>query len=284
MNTLWDLARAKNFKAKRVSSWDKTGRNRDCISISPNSKAIIADIQGPGIISHIWFTASCDEDKDYLRKLLFRAYWDEEKNASIDTPVGDFFGIGHGCVKSYQCFPFNMSTYTHRNSHGGKAAMNCFFSMPFQKHAKLEIVNEGEVPLRSFFYYIDYQEHRKFEDLLYFHAKWRRENPCSGWKGEGSVRGSLEWRRRVAAEDGVNLTGEENYVILEAEGKGHYVGCNLSVDNLFRGWWGEGDDMIFIDGEKWPPSLHGTGTEDYKKYGRIPRPSGRGNLFRKMWT
>ncbi len=102
---------------------------------------------------------------------------DEEKNASVDTPVGDFFGIGHGCTNSYECFPFHMSA--HGQGHGGKTAMNCFFSIPFQKRAKLEIVNECEIPVRSFFYYIDYQEHAKLEDLLYFHANCRSDDYSS---------------------------------------------------------------------------------------------------------
>jgi len=260
MYLLENLLKEQKFRAKRVSSWDKTGRNRDAITIEPQSAVTLAEINKPGMISHIWFTISC-EDKDYLRKLLFRAYWDGEKNPSIDSPVGDFFGVGHGCVTSYQCFPFNMST--NKAGYGGNAAMNCFFPMPFQKKAKLEIVNDCEVPVRSFYYYIDYQETPTPPDYLYFHAKWRRENPCPGWKGKGSVWQSKGWRKRMEGKEGVNLTGEDNYLFLHAEGKGHYVGCNLSIDNLYKGWWGEGDDMIFVDGEKWPPSLHGTGSEDY---------------------
>ena len=67
---------------------------------------------------------------------------------------------------------------------------------------------------------------------------------------------------------GVNLTGDENYVALEATGKGIYVGLVLNVDNFNvsnqqHPWFVEGDDMIFIDGESWPPSIHGTGLEDY---------------------
>ncbi|MDX6235182.1 MAG: hypothetical protein QOH68_4349 [Nocardioidaceae bacterium] len=60
-----------------------------------------------------------------------------------------------------------------------------------------------------------------------------------------------------------NLDGARNYVVLDVEGEGHYLGCNLSVYHRQGTWWGEGDDMIFIDGDTWPPSLHGTGTEDY---------------------
>jgi hypothetical protein len=51
--------------------------------------------------------------------------------------------------------------------------------------------------------------------------------------------------------------------MLETKGRGHYIGCNLSVTNFTRNWWGEGDDMIWVDGYKWPPDLHGTGSEDY---------------------
>ncbi len=60
-----------------------------------------------------------------------------------------------------------------------------------------------------------------------------------------------------------NLDGADNYVALETEGRGHYVGCTLAVRHFQGSWWGEGDDMIFIDDDTWPPSLHGTGMEDY---------------------
>jgi hypothetical protein len=59
-----------------------------------------------------------------------------------------------------------------------------------------------------------------------------------------------------------NLDGEGNYVFLEAQGRGHYVGVTQSIFQNQDGWWGEGDDMIFIDGEK-RPSINGTGSEDY---------------------
>jgi hypothetical protein len=95
-----------------------------------------------------------------------------------------------------------------------------------------------------------------------FHAQFRRENPCDGISDEGMTNDEFQLR-------GENLSGDGNYVILEAEGEGHYVGCNLNIQNLREtgmnnfNWYGEGDDMIFVDGEPFPPSLHGTGTEDY---------------------
>jgi hypothetical protein len=95
-----------------------------------------------------------------------------------------------------------------------------------------------------------------------FHAQWRRQNPADGISDQGMTNDEFEF-------GGKNLTGEGNYVLLEAEGRGHYVGCNVNVHNLrpvglnLFNWYGEGDDMIFVDGEGFPPSLHGTGTEDY---------------------
>jgi hypothetical protein len=98
------------------------------------------------------------------------------------------------------------------------------------------------------------------EGLGRFHAQWRRVNPCQGINESGLTNEEFEF-------GGSNLTGDDNYVILDAQGQGHYVGCNLNVHNLRLtekwNWYGEGDDMIFVDGELFPPSLHGTGTEDY---------------------
>jgi hypothetical protein len=256
------LACRKPFRAKRVSSYDVTGGNADFVVMKANTTHCMAEIAGPGVISHIWFTIAGDgRDKEYLRKMVFRAYWDGEVNPSIEAPVGDFFCVGHGAVASFENALFNMSA--HANGHGKNAAMNCWIAMPFRAGARLEIVNDADVDI-GMYYYIDYQEHGRIEDdVLYFHAQWRRENPCKGWTGKGAVWGGPEHAVRHSGSDGKNRTGERNYLILDAVGEGHYIGCNLSVHNLYKGWWGEGDDMFFVDGEAWPPSLHGTGSEDY---------------------
>jgi hypothetical protein len=148
--------------------------------------------------------------------------------------------------------------------------------MPFANGATFEIENQGE-QRRLFFFYIDYEEHGAIDaDLGRFHAAWNRTNPTAGTAREqGYTRKDygLDHSRPAGAGFAIggpwkeaNLTGERNYVILDTEGKGHYVGCNLNIDVFERqvnDWYGEGDDMIFIDGEPWPPRLHGTGTEDY---------------------
>ena len=262
---LGGLMFAKDFIPARESSWDRTGRNADAWRIEPGETRVLADLKGPGVISHIWFTIN-SPDNMYLRKLLLRMFWDGEEHPSVETPVGDFFGLGHARTYSYQCSPFNTSCH-QRGQIGGGCAMNCWFQMPFRKSARIEIVNEQSEPVRSFYFYIDYQKHASLpDDIVYFHASWRRENPCDGWTGEGSFWGSPSWQQRERGPEGVNLSDEGNYLILEAEGRGHYVGVNLSIDHQARGWWGEGDDMIFVDrdGERiWPPDMHGTGSEDY---------------------
>ncbi len=246
------LATLRDYRSKRVSSWDKTGGNRDRITIEPLSTATLADIKGAGCIRHIWFTIWC-EDELYLRKTLLRMFWDGEENPSVEAPVGDFFGVGHAIANHFVSLPLSMTKGPGR---GTQAGMNCYFPMPFAESARIEIDNQCEIPIRSFYYYIDYEGYDSLaEDQGRFHAQWRRENPCK----------AVEY---PDPDKEINLTGDENYVILEAEGRGHYVGCVLSVDNINAfhqryTWFGEGDDMIFIDGEKWPPSLHGTGTEDY---------------------
>jgi hypothetical protein len=260
---LGSLATAKSFQARRASSYDTSGRNADAWPIEPGETKTIAEIDGPGSISHIWFTIASG-DPLYLRKLLLRAYWDGEDSPSVDTPVGDFFGLGHGRAYSYECALFNTSTNLQGETAVG-IAMNSWVPMPFGENARIEIVNEQEEPVRSFYFYVDYQAYEQPlpEDTLRFHAKWRRELPTPGWTGKGSVWNSAEWHQRMGGDEGVNLSDENNYCFLEAEGRGHFVGVNFAIDHMYKGWWGEGDDMFFVDGEEWPPSLHGTGSEDY---------------------
>jgi hypothetical protein len=145
------------------------------------------------------------------------------------------------------------------------AAMNCYFPMPFGDGARLQVINESDMPIQNLFYYIDYKIYTDNvpDDIGRFHATYNQEVPC-----EKEVHPSDEENPAPWDLPGVNLTGKENYVILDAEGHGHYVGCVLNIDNVDTSnqvftWPGEGDDMIFIDGEVWPPSLHGIGTEDY---------------------
>lgn len=263
-----NLFMKKEGKSKRASSWDRTGHNKDCVTIPAGETFTLADIEGSGIIQHIWMTIA-SQDKYSFRKVLIKMYWDNEEKPSVEAPVGDFFGVGHGVASHFVSAPLNM--ITTQDIIEDKAAMNSFFEMPYREAARVDILNECENDI-ILYYYVDYLETHVPEDAFYFHASWRRENPTKGLIDLEALKVEHDKQNKPNFADQkvyeiANLTGEDNYVILDAEGEGHYVGCNLSIDHVNPmpgfSWPGEGDDMFFIDGEPWPPRLHGTGTEDY---------------------
>ncbi|MBD3182202.1 DUF2961 domain-containing protein [Candidatus Poribacteria bacterium] len=249
---LSSLTRFKKAKSLRASSWDVSGRNGDAWGIKPGETKVLADIKGPGCINHIWMT----QGRGY-RNVVIKMFWDDEENPSVLCPLGDFFGLGHEIVNSYDSILFSASTRANNKFNSG-CALNSYVQMPFNKSARIELTNEGEEPHGQYFY-IDYELYDEpLDDALYFHTQFRRENPFNGWGHEIIV--NTPESNIVNTE---KLAWTNNYLILEAEGKGHYIGCNLSVTNFQGTWWGEGDDMIWVDGYKWPPDLHGTGSEDY---------------------
>ncbi len=136
--------------------------------------------------------------------------------------------------------------------------------MPFRSRARIEVENQGEEPYDHYFY-IDYEKYRSqdaVKDLAYFHVQWRREADTKGW----SYIEGLKDEEMYKDPRQFNTDGKENYIILETDGNGIYCGAHLDIDCFHRNpndWFGEGDDMIFIDDDEWPPSLHGTGTEDW---------------------
>jgi hypothetical protein len=256
-----DLFYVKKSQTKRVSSWDVSGRNTDAWKIEKGERKILANISGPGKITHIWMTQSYP-DPDLLRKVTLIFYWDDEENPSVLVPLGDFFCLGHSLVNSFQSLLFTASS-CENYQFGGKVALNCYVPMPFNRSARIELLNEANSAYYQFFY-IDYEIYvdRFAAEVAYFHACFNRENPTAGWGPEITV--------NLPPANISNLSDKNNYLILDATGEGHFIGFNLSVTNLqtmlkdphTRTWWGEGDEMIFIDGESWPPSLHGTGSED----------------------
>jgi hypothetical protein len=250
------IARITDARTGRCSSWDTTGRNADAWRLEPGQTRVLADIEGPGQITHIWMTQG-----SHYRECLLKITWDGARGPSVLVPLGDFFGLGHGLVRSYQSALFTASTSRNYRFNAG-CALNCYVPMPFRRRAVVELVNESKEPHGQYFY-IDYETfaHEPDADQGYFHAEFRRNNPFVGWEGQVRREG-----RQVSNGNVVNKeqqAWDNNYVILETKGRGHYIGCNLSITNLHKGWWGEGDDMIWVDGYKWPPDLHGTGSEDY---------------------
>ena len=170
--------------------------------------------------------------------MVLRMYWDGESSPSVEAPVGDFFGLGLGDYHLYQSVPLLV---------GGDKALNCFFPMPFQKHARVTLTNEGRQRAGAIYWNIDLRAYKAAlpADTLYFHAQYRQATPNTAFPGNK-----------------INLDGKDNYVWMEAAGHGHFAGVTMSVIENQDGWWGEGDDMFFVDGEKLP-SINGTGSEDY---------------------
>lgn len=286
LSPLRGLAKLRDARTRRFSSFDRTGGNDDRFHIRPGETVTIAECGGAGIVTHIWATLAC-ESESFLRKIVIRAYWDGEAAPSIEAPIGDFFGMGHAETRNFASLPVQASPQD------GKA-FNCYFPMPFGDGMKITITNEAEHNL-LFYYYVDLELHERLEDGMgRFHAQYRQDRP-KGISEKGLANEEFLF-------GGENADGKENYTILEANGHGHYVGVLFSVYSR-RGarvwdWYGEGDDMIFVDGEPgiyvpdsarfpdqrigpkgtlvadrpesapgandaWPPTLHGTGTEDY---------------------
>ena len=244
LDSLADLARLRSgIRSCRWSSYDRTGGNADNWPIKAGETVELGATDAAGCVRHIWMTTR--ETDSNLRRLVLRAYWDGEETPSVLTPVGDFFGLGHAKATYFQSLPLQASYL----------GLNCWFPMPFARGARFTVTNDSDED--SFLYfYIDYQEwDEEPQDLGRFHAHWRRRLVTDECSPRGpNARGHM---------DRLNLDGDDNYVVLDVQGRGHYVGCCLHVDTDETGWWGEGDDMFFIGGEPWPPRLHGTGTEDY---------------------
>ena len=157
------------FRSKREASWSPDGYNRDWLIIPPGQTGQLADIQGPGIITHLWFAIDNDHkivDPLFLRKAILQMFWAEADFPSVNVPVGDFLGVGHGRVNNYTSALFDMSI----NEGAQRGAFNCWTQMPFPNRAKLQLVNESDTDIRIF-YYIDHQRCDELPANSYhFHA------------------------------------------------------------------------------------------------------------------
>jgi hypothetical protein len=244
---LLDLARLRSYKTRRSSSWDRTGGNDDAVPVEPGQTAKLLEFDGAGVVTHIWFTIS-SPDPMHLKNLVLRAWWDGEPAPSVEVPIGDFFGLGLGEYFTYQSALTAVASIK---------ALNAYFQMPFSRSARISVTNEGKIRTDSLYFAIDYVTFPELPaDIGRFHAQYRQAAPCQGW--------SDDWKNNwdPPVGDKKNLNGDGNYVFLDAVGKGHFVGVTHAVEQNQDGWFGEGDDMIFIDGDPLP-TINGTGTEDY---------------------
>jgi len=244
-------------KTARVSSFNRTGGNSDYVPVAPGETIELASIEGAGIVRHLYFSIWGGEH--YLRDLVIRAYWDGSDEPCVEVPFGDFFGLGQERPRFFTSLlvtvnPGDLGVF-------GTFGFNSYFPMPFANGARLTLSNEGSDPVVAVWYQLEYESMQSIPaDAGRFHALWHRENLTEA-VGENV---------NVTLHDAINDTGKDNYVILDAEGHGNLAGIFLNIDNTMGNWYGEGDDMIFIDGEDWPPSYHGTGSEEIFGGGACP--------------
>jgi len=142
-----DLAQPQDYVLKRTSSFDRSGGNADFRKIPPGQTLTILDVDGPATLTHIWFTLSSRE-ATHLKKLVLRMYWDHESTPSVETPLGDFFGLGLG---DYYTWESELLAVAHEH------ALNSFFPMPFQKHALVTVTNEGQKMVDAFYFNLGYR-------------------------------------------------------------------------------------------------------------------------------
>ena len=214
---------------------DNTERsNRDNFRVEPGQTHVLMDQKGPGIVTHMWLTFLGPEIQQWApqgsanhQEMLLRITFDGAKKPQVEAPVGDFFANAFGKRSEVISLPVIVDDGD---------AYNSFWQMPFRKSCRIEIINQSAKNINLLYYNIDWIQKTSLpKDTPYFHAQYRQEYP---------------------AEHG------KDYTILETTGKGHYVGTVLSVRTRSPSWFGEGDEKIYIDGEK-NASIWGTGTEDY---------------------
>ncbi len=234
---LEDLSKPAPGRSRRAtSSPADPNTNRDNRWVKPGATIVLADLAGPGVIRHMWVTFA-EKSPGWLAKdgaadpaeIVLRIFWDDSKIPAVETPFGDFFAAGFGERAEVRSLPVEVE---------GGDAYNCFWVMPFRKHARIEIENQSSKDLAALYWNVDWTEEPVAADRPYFHARWRNEYPTV-------------------------LGGD--YVILDTgndAGPGQYVGTVMSVRTRSPEWFGEGDETCFIDGET-EPSIRGTGTEDY---------------------
>ena len=223
-----DLPRLKRYSAHRVSSQNRfVGSNDDSKRIMPGETLVMADLRGPGVVSHIWVTVA-DNEYAWPRLVRLRVYYDGKKTPSVDVPIGDFFGVGHGYDRELNSLPVRDSSFGR--------ARNSYWPMPFRQSCRITATDEGNRPVTMFYYHVDWQKHPSIpDDVAYFHGYYRQERPAQAGK---------------------------NYEFLNVKGTGHYVGTVLNVIQSQVGWFGEGDDLFYVDGAT-HPQIYGTGTEDF---------------------
>lgn len=230
----------RNTKSGQLTTFNSDSKQK-AFPIQPGERKIIAQYNKPGIITRLWMTMSgwfwenwdVREEKwpdtSILKKLILRIYWDDNDFPSVEAPIGDFFGIGHCEFKHY------VSKYLGMSSGG----FYCYLPMPFNK-VKIEVENLHDKSIPHLFLNANYTSY----DVLPDNAG----------------------RLHCMYNAGTNAGSEPQYII-KTKGKGHFVGCCLSMQSWLPNYLGylEAPEYIYIDYnfEQKVPSIVGTGLEDY---------------------
>ncbi len=214
---------------RRVSSNEQPNwndGNMDMTWLQPGDVLELPILEGPGIIRHIWMTSHAGGVGE-LDTLSLRIYWDDSETPAVAVPLGMFFAVGQGRPAVVESWPVQVSP---------TGSLTCYWPMPFQRCARITITNDNPDRGTGLYWQVDWEQTADLpKDAMLFHAGYRQAFP---------------------APSGAD------YVVADLAGTGRYVGTVLAVTLGQDGWFGEGDDFFFIDGEK-TPSLQGTGTEDY---------------------
>lgn len=222
----------KGTAATAASALGPSRKGSPCIqTIKAGDSVTLMDVDGPGVIRHIWMTVTdrtSPTGPNVLRNLILEFYWDGEETPSVQCPIGDFFCCGHAQACRINSIPIMVVP---------NRGFNCYFAMPFE-HARIVLRNDHNEDVPAFFYQIDYTEYDALPaDAMRFHAQWRRE------------------RVTEIARD---------YTILDnVHGHGAYIGTYLALTALESRWWGEGEVKMYIDGDEQYPTWCSTGAEDY---------------------
>jgi hypothetical protein len=203
--------------------------------VGANGGVITSQLEGPRAIALIRARVdlpAAPADRDVLRELTLQIRWDGEASPSVWVPFGDFFGTAPG-ANPYRALPCGLTQ-------DGWWYANWY--MPFGRSAEVKVVNEGRTnrSLQLEIYHAPLQEDAG--QLARFHAKWHRDEFLP-----------TEPERAI------------DWPMLKTTGRGRFVGVMLHIWSPRGGWWGEGDEKFFVDGEKFP-STFGTGSEDYFGY------------------
>jgi hypothetical protein len=196
--------------------------------LTPGERVVLADIEGPGTIRHIWMTVPPGPPEE-LRALRLEVFYDGAADPSVSVPCLDFFGLPHG-----RPVPYHSVLSSAQEGRG----FNSYLTLPFAHAARVELTNGGSRPT-VLYYQIDYTLEPEMAPAAgYLHISFRRENPTT----QG---------RDFVIADGI-------------EGPGRFLGTNVGVRVIDPGeWYGEGEVKIYRDGDDRYPTICGTGLEDY---------------------